>query len=288
MYTYSKLIHNLKFLKRVGADVGYIGLSEDGRNIPYVFVGDKKAPCIFITAGIHAREHVSCYLCMRQIEYTLNEFVRGKFKGGGIYFMPMLNPDGNMIIARGVSESSCANPDLLREIFKTSPTSLFKANARGVDLNVNFDAQWGTGASNVREAGGANYIGSAPFSERETRAIARFTLKKKPLSTVSYHCLGQEIYWEFGQRGEDYSRDKKLVEFINKPLGYRILDDDGKSAGGYKDWCIQKLKIPAFTIELCPDEYLHPFTDYCRANEELKKHLDLPLRLLSKIIDYKL
>jgi hypothetical protein len=30
------------------------------------------------------------------------------------------------------------------------------------------------------------------------------------------------------------------------------------SAGGYKDWCVEKLGIPAFTVEVGKDELSHP------------------------------
>ena len=30
------------------------------------------------------------------------------------------------------------------------------------------------------------------------------------------------------------------------------------SAGGYKDWCIESLAIPAFTIEAGKEEFGHP------------------------------
>ena len=285
MFTYLKLLHSINYYRRLGVKVGSIGFSEDCRAIPYIYIGEENAPCIFITAGIHAREHIGCHLCMRQVEYALNRFKNKKIPFGGIYFIPMLNPDGNVLISKGEEAMNIADKHFLHELFKSAPRALLKANARGVDLNVNFDANWGTGVQNVFTKGFANYVGEHPLSENETRAITDFTKAKKPLVTVSYHCLGREIYWEFGQTGDRYERDKKLVEYLNEPLEYKILADDGKSAGGYKDWCIQKLQIPSFTIELCPDEFGHPFTDYNRAEEDVRRNLDLPIRLLSVVTD---
>ena len=53
---------------------------------------------------------------------------------------------------------------------------LYKANANGVDLNVNFDAKWGSGESNLTTINDENYIGKHPFSESETKALRDFTL----------------------------------------------------------------------------------------------------------------
>ena len=42
-----------------------------------------------------------------------------------------------------------------------------------------------------------------------------------------------------------------------KVTGYAIKSAPN-SAGGYKDWCIEKLKIPALTIEVGNDDLTHP------------------------------
>ena len=133
--------------------------------------------------------------------------------------------------------------------------SLFKANANGVDLNVNFDARWSTGSQNVKIASSQNYIGEKPFSEPESKAIRDFTLKIKPDYTISYHSKGQEIYYEFFQK--DIVKDLAFARQISSITGYQIRKTPN-SAGGYKDWCIQELKIPALTIEVGDDKLLHP------------------------------
>ena len=291
MFTYKKLLDQTEFLLRSGIEVGAIGASEDGRIIPYIFVGDKNAPCIFITGGIHAREHVSSYCVMRQAEYAINAFKKksalgaAKAVAGGIYFIPMLNPDGNEIIARGVYSIKRCDTSLLYEIFKNTPRGLFKANARGVDLNTNFDARFGTGIHNVFKPAFANYVGTHAFSELETRCLRDFTLAKKPQASVSYHCLGRELYWEFGQKEEERLRDRAIAEYLNSKLGYVMVGDDGTSSGGYKDWCISALRIPSFTIELGLDAFKHPFTEYSVAEDDIKRNLDLPLRLLSRVLE---
>ena len=143
------------------------------------------------------------------------------------------------------------------ELNKSRDFSLWKANARGVDLNVNFAARWGKGAKNLRTAGAENYIGERPFSEPETQALKAFTQKIKPAYTVSYHTKGEEIYWRYFQKGKALARDKRMAKALSSATGYPLKEAKG-SVGGYKDWCISKLKIPAFTIEAGNDEYSHP------------------------------
>jgi len=286
MITYNKILHGVEFFSKLGVEVGAVGVSEDGRILPYIFIGNHNATSIFITGGIHAREHISSYMVMRQAEYTLNYFnslsKEQRKKAGGIYFIPTLNPDGLEICHKGVKALKKCDKKFVDNLIKSEKTAkgLYKANAKGVDLNVNFDAKWGSGKSNIFKPATANFVGEKPFSEKESRAIRDFTLTIAPVATVSYHCLGREIYWEFGQTKTNALRDFALVKFLNKKLNYTILPDDGTSAGGYKDWCISALTIPSFTIELGADNLTHPIVDYSLLADDIKRNLDLPIRLL--------
>lgn len=211
---------------------GYIGATEQGVLIPYFAVVKTEKPIVLVQYAIHAREYITTYLALEQIKH----FVRnGKF--GTAYFIPAVNIDGIRICLSG--------------------RLLYKANARGVDLNVNFDARWGTGKYNVLTRGDANYIGKFPFSESETRALRDFTISVKPDATISYHSKGNEIYWEFYQDEISRERDYKIAKSVSSTTGYTLKTAYG-SAGGYKDWCIEKLRIPAFTIEVGNDSENHP------------------------------
>ena len=211
---------------------GYIGCTENGNLIPFFSVKKTEYPVVVAQYAIHAREYITTYLGMMQAK---DFAARGK--KGTVYFIPAVNLDG-------VAEALYCD--------KT-----YKANARQVDLNVNFDANWGEGAKNVRYKAAENYIGEYPFSESETRALRDFTLFVKPDITVSYHSKGEEIYWEFFQGDKARQRDYKIAAAVSRTTRYP-LKSAGKSTGGYKDWCIQKLQIPALTVEVGSDLLFHP------------------------------
>ncbi|MBQ9514151.1 MAG: hypothetical protein IJR66_04160 [Clostridia bacterium] len=221
-----------RFYKNYKYEKGIIGCTYSHRNIYYFCVKKTDAPRIIVQYSIHAREYITAYLALKHIKDFLKEKSRGT-----VYFIPCLNPDGVQIALH-------KNP-------------LYKANGRKVDLNVNFDAKWGTGAFNKTTPDDENYIGQYPFSERETVAIRDFTYKIKPHGTISYHAKGEEIYYEFFQTERDRKRDLKIAEAIAKETGYKIKSTVG-SVGGYKDWCIEKLKIPSLTIEVGNDGLSHP------------------------------
>ena len=55
-----------------------------------------------------------------------------------------------------------------------------------------------------------------------------------------------------------------------------------QSAGGYKDWCVQKLGIPAITVEVGNDKYSHPYP-YHQIDDIVAKNLLVPQKMLNTI-----
>ena len=202
-----------------------IGYSCLGREIHAFHVGKNYGKQFIAVCTTHAREWITSKLAIK--------FIKQKVACGG-WIIPLLNPDGAII-------SQTREP-------------LWKANYRGVDLNCNFDADWGTGVLNTTVRGAENCIGDYPLSEPESASLARFTTRISPFVTLSFHTKGGEIYWEYGGYG-----DKSGANIITAYTGYHPKIIRG-SAGGYKDWCIKKLSIPAYTIECGSDNLTHPVT----------------------------
>jgi len=259
MYTYGDLIKDIDHLKSNGIKVSKIGKSELGLDIPYIHIGDYFGKQIIVMGAIHARENITALLIMRQayeLAFEANNF------DGGVYFIPMLNPDGAILLdgAKGFEEHEKVK-SAIKINGGSKDFSLWKANINGVDLNNNFDARFGMGKGQVNYPASQGYMGEFAFCEKETESLMRFTLMVQPSLTISYHAKGQEIYWEFFQNEEDRKRDLKLARDIAKYLGYLRVDGDLGSSGGYKDWCIDRLKISALTIEIGDDKYQHPLNE---------------------------
>lgn len=280
MFSYDNLLHEVQLLCDYGVQTGVVGESFLRQRIPYVFVGKKGGKCMVVQGAMHAREHLTALLVLNLAKYLVkNHSLR---IDGGIYFVPMVNPDGVRLCQEGVGfvQDKQLKSNLLA-INGSSDFSLWKANAEGVDLNVNFDARWGEGEQNGFFRSSQNYVGKYPFCATESRALARFTQMLKPCVTLSYHLKGEEIYWEFAQQGHRKFRDRRYAEMIAKYTGYKVVASKG-SVGGYKDWCVDKLKIPAFTIEVGNDKYAHPFP-YAQFSQIFNQNKDLPRRLLNSV-----
>ena len=282
-----------------GAEVRTIGRSVFGRDIIAAKAGSG-AKKIIITAAIHARENVTASL--------VAEAALGYKGNATVWFVPLVNLDGAELVANGAEALGgrgftpketdktefIANGDkefrtadaftealgaageaLIRINGGSRDFSLWKANARGVDLNVNFDANFGQGRQNVFSPAPENYVGEFPFSEPETRALRDFTLETGPDLTISYHAKGRLVYWYFGQSGEAKERDRRIASEAAKTLGYSLGAAFTDSAGGYKDWCVSALGIPALTIETVRDTLAHPLPENALTEAEKRRNYAL-------------
>lgn len=279
MYTYIDLMNELPVLQARGAKISITGSSVLGRAIPCIHLGSQSGQQVLIQGAIHAREHITAQLIVQLIYYAQETWPE---ISGGIYFIPMTNPDGVSLCQFGLdSVVSRGKRDFLLEVNGGNGTDFtyWKANANAVDLNTNFSARWGTGAENVFTPSPANYVGPYPNSEPETRALLDFTLAVKPAVTISYHARGQEIYWQFHQSSPSLERDRAIAKNFATQTGYALIDGERGSAGGYKDWCIEALGIPAFTFETVSNSFPYPI-DYVALEEEFPRNQNIPLSAL--------
>lgn len=270
-YTYENMQNDLGILARIFPEIIQIdslGKTEDQRELYHFYIGSANAPKkILIFGGIHGREYMTSQLIMEQTTEFLMKLCRTQDKeyakileGKAIHVVPMVNPDGVTISQRGAM--GIKNPDLknlveeiaLREGGRHPQGSYFhrwKANAKGVDLNRNFDALWETCEDAVQEPSRENYKGPKPESEIESRALAELTRREEFQRTISYHSSGAVIYWDFYQQGQLRVQTWEFAKKIGEITGYVPQENTREqSSGGYKDWALLKMEIPSLTIEI--------------------------------------
>lgn len=271
-YSYDQMARDIQRLsERYGnkMQTNVIGTSLDSRNIYEIVLGNPNADKhILIHAGIHAREYMTPLLVMKQLEYGLEFYERGSYEGQplsnildkvAIHYVPMVNPDGITLTQFGVnairseelrqSVQQCYQNDLsLGRTGAAFETYLlyWKANARGVDLNHNFPANWELVNSPALPSY-ATFKGETALSEPESQALVNLTNSRSWAATISYHSMGEVIYWDYGGN-QRQAESRALVDLVAASTGYRPSGSSGH--GGYKDWTqIKDDPIPGLTIE---------------------------------------
>ena len=278
-YSYDQMVQDLNTLQgRYGAhlQVHAIGTSLDGRTLYEAVLGNPDAPKhILIHGGIHAREYMTPLLVMKQLEYGAEFYDTGTFRGEpysgilnsvAVHFVPMVNPDGIALSQFGLD--AIRSEELRQQIQQAYQEDLaqgrtresfdrylthWKTNGRGVDLNQNFPANWDlVTASPVPSYG--TYKGTSPLSEPESRALADLVNSRTWSATVSYHSMGNVIYWDYpGNQVQQASGE--LATVVAGLTGYQTLPSSGH--GGFKDWTqIKENPVPGITVEVgsvsCP------------------------------------
>lgn len=255
--TFEELTTQINSLSAIpNVDFSIIGYSLLSYPITCAHIGSYSGAQVLLEGAIHAREWVTAPLLVELCKYYATQTF-----DGGMYFIPMSNPDGVHLVLDGADWLPCEKLKKYLVTIVNDGSNNFdnwKANANAVDENVNFNALWGGGQFNVTCPAPANFIGYYPNSEREVRTLEEFTLKNKPDITLSYHTRGELIYYGFETLTEsEIERDKIIAEQIAQVTGYSVVKTE-KSTGGYSDWVSDNLRVPAFTIEVGSNEWAHP------------------------------
>lgn len=251
---YQKMLEKIKTYEKKYL-VKTIGFTKFNRKIIAVEITkDEQFSTAILIAGVHARENITCDLVCEMLDLELFD----KIQNFNVSVIIMANPDGVELSNFGlVSVPENERENLLKINNGDFDFSLWKANGRGVDINNNFDANFGTNTSKTSFAS-SGYVGEFAESELETRALKNYINSKKTFFTISYHSKGEEIYYNFFQYGKRLERDKIIAEKFESSTGYVIKNVEKSSSGGLKDYCVDKLKIPSITIEVGSDDLAHP------------------------------
>ncbi len=245
---------------------GEIGRSVLGRPLWVLSLGEGENRVLW-NAAHHANEWITVPLLLRFTEElarglafdtglgNLEGRARDWMEGTELAVIPCVNPDGMDLVTGDLTSGQAYSA--AEEIAGDFPAIPFprgwKANIRGVDLNLQYPAGWEQ-AREIKYAQGFNrpaprdYVGEAPLSAPESLALHHFSLGFDPALTLSYHTQGEVIYWKYldyhPPGAQEIARRFALVS------GY-VVEETPYASGfaGYKDWFIQNFNRPGYTIE---------------------------------------
>lgn len=261
-----------------------VGHSVCGRPLRLIEIGKMRSPALFV-GGTHGMEWLSVFVCLKLAGEILSavetrETIYGidyaqVLQENGVAILPLLNPDGYELFHSGASSA----PERRRFFERMDPTDLrrWQANARGIDLNRNFNAGFYRAkrmvdAVGIRRPAPSRYGGLFPFSEPETRAVRKLCAQLRPRALYALHSQGEEIYWQYA--GREPFGAKYIADLLSSLSGYSLAAPEIiASHAGLKDWFIRKYDRPGFTIELGSGRNPLPYDCFAPVWQQVRRAL---------------
>ena len=225
------------------------------REIPALILGEDADVRVLMVAAFHGQEWLTTLCTLRLCEEMCSHLraqlpmcdmsLSRALRGRQVWFIPLVNPDG-VEIARYGSIAAGAYAATAAQCGADIP-GRWRGNARGVDINSNFNAGWEEMQALAQKSG--KNCGESPESEPETRVLADLCRREFFRHVVALHTQGEEIYWRYGDHTPPQS--EMMARVLSAVSGYAIADPaESASHGGFKDWFIDTFHRPGFTLEL--------------------------------------
>lgn len=279
-----------------------IGTSYEGREIWGIKISDNVAldedePEVFFNAQIHALERPGNELAMYLIDqlvagYGTDEQITRIVDSREIWIVPVVNPDG------AEYDISGGRFHIWRKNRQPSATG----TPIGIDLNRNFEFQWGCCRSgSSAKPGASRYRGTAPWQAPEAAAYRDFINsrvingKQQIRASISFHSAGRMVLWPYGYTSADVPPTMAYDDW----LAFVALGTQMAALNGYRpqqasalyllngaqdDWEYHEHHIFAFTFELTKGARFrhYPTADEVAADNALNR---APLLLLLEQAD---
>lgn len=244
-------------------DTGSIGSSVLGKPLQLLRFG-RGQRAVFYNGAHHANEWITSPLLLLWLERLADAYVHGRRIAGAsatdlfervtLHMVPMVNPDGVDLVTGEIAPGSEAYVAALalNGSARDFPAN-WKANICGVDLNLQYPAGWEEArrikfAQGYTRPGPRDYVGLAPLTQPESRAMYDYTLGNRFALTLSYHTQGRVIYWKYN--GFEPAGSEAIGRQMASLSGYSLeLTPPDSAYAGYKDWFIQQFNRPGYTIE---------------------------------------
>ena len=220
---------------------------------------------VLYSAAHHANEWLTATVLLKFIEDYAEALqndgtiggvnARALFESATVFLVPMVNPDGVDLVTGTATEQEREEARSLAAFYPNIPfPDGWKANLKGVDLNLQYPAGWLTAreikfSQGYTRPGPRDFVGRFPLSQVESGVLADYTQRIDPDLVIAWHSQGQVIYWQYG--GIEVEGARELAEHFAEISGYALEDTPYNSSfAGYKDWFIQSYRRPGFTIEV--------------------------------------
>lgn len=177
---YGELLEHIQRLGRTGYRLETIGRSVEGEPLFALHIGKEPRGTLVRTSvvlsAVHPMEWIGVEAHLRLLDRLASEELGDR----AIIAIPIVNPDGLKRVDKSL---------------RAGRKRFIRHNARGVDLNRNFDARWGKLGFVQRLLSSIFHPGSGPSSEPEVLALAHHLSPCRIDRAVSLHSFGGAVLY---------------------------------------------------------------------------------------------
>jgi len=177
---YSEMLEAIERLAERGARVFKVGQSVRGEPLFAVHVGPEKPDARTRTSVVLSGVHPNEWIGIETHLALLDTLVGSDLGGRSVISFPIVNPDGVLKVEMNL---------------RTGRRRFVRHNARGVDLNRNFDARWHERGIVQRLMSFLYSPGSRPESEPEVQSIAFHLAHRRVDRALSLHSFGGVVLY---------------------------------------------------------------------------------------------
>lgn len=256
---------------------GSVGKSVMGKELLSLSIGNGTKEVAY-NASHHANEWITTPVLLRYLEEYAFEYSRGGtvygvpaaelYRKVTLLLVPLVNPDGVDLVTGALKSGNYyLTARGFAEQYPEVPfPSGWKANISGIDLNLQYPADWEEARRIKFEQGFTSpaprdYVGRAPLEAPESRAMYDLTLNHDFSLILAYHSQGEIIYWKY----KDYLPENsyEIARKMGESSGYTMEETPSESGNaGYKDWFIKQYNRPGYTIEVGLGENPLPISQF--------------------------
>ena len=233
------------------AEVSVIAKTWCKRDIFSLSLGNGKKSVLFL-GGMSGTDYITPALLLRFFERLCisykNDLKISAIKTSSILkeqkitVIPLVNPDGKEISLNG---ASCAGAfcGLVNKALNNGAHSVWKANARGVSPELNFDFKFPEAELHNKPSAFGN-CGPTAESEKETKAITDFIDATEIKFTVLLSSNGEKIIYSPYQ---DNSESALMAQIFKSISGFDTEKRNKEACkGNFCEWFSHKYNLPSF------------------------------------------
>ena len=215
---------------------------EEGRTVWSLKISDNAAlredePQVLLDGNHHACELMGTEICMRMIRdllegYNIDSTVTFWVDNLEIFIVPMVNPDGHVVVENGISyywRKNTRDTNGNGILYEYGCNDRWTCPTDGVNLNRNYEHNWELGNADPWHY---DYRGEYPYSEGEIEGMRNLSQQEHFLIAFTYHSYGEVVLYPWSE--EPYTPDDDIYTQLSAELASQITTYYG--GGTYDYW----------------------------------------------------